>query len=247
MTEVFTLPGKVYDLLYRDKESGDEVNFVADIIYRHGRGGLTLLELGCGTGRHMKAFEEKGFDTYGIDQSHEMVETAKASGLDVRQGDIRERCFTRYFDNASSLFHVVSYMKSNNDVLKFFHSVSAQLNDSGLLVFDAWYAHSVISQRPSKREIRAEDDEMSVKRVATPIMDEVRNLVHVDFDFIVQDKVSGNTRSYQERHTMRYFSIPELELYGNMCGFDLLRVSEMCTDREPSDETWALCYVFKKR
>lgn len=247
MTRVFALPGRVYDLLYRKKQSRDEVNYVAELIYQYGRNGNTLLELGCGTGRHMRLFQDKGFNTWGIDQSHEMVEAAKKNGLEVMQGDIRDRCYSRYFDNASSLFHVVSYMQSNNDVLRFFRNVNSQLADSGLLVFDAWYAQSVISTRPSKREVFAEDNEIAVKRVAIPSMDEAKNLVHVDFDFSVQNKASGAIDLYKERHTMRYFSIPELELFGDMCGFDLLKVSEICTDKEPSDETWALCYVFKKR
>jgi len=247
LTKVFTLPGKVYDLLYREKQSTDEVDFVTDIIYRHGREGKSLLELGCGTGRHMKVFQERGFNTWGIDQSHEMVETARKIGLNVRQGDIREHCYNMYFDNATALFHVVSYMQSNSDVLRFFQNANSQLADSGLLVFDAWYSSSVISTRPSTREVLAEDAEISVKRVAIPTMDEAKNLVHVDFDFSVRDKLSGAVSSYKERHTMRYFSIPEVEFFGDVCGFDLLEVSEICTDREPSSETWALCYVFKKR
>src|SRR2546428_4293452 len=45
-----------YDLLYRDKDYAAEARFVAELVRRHGGrppAGVELLDLACGTGRHL--------------------------------------------------------------------------------------------------------------------------------------------------------------------------------------------------
>src|SRR2546430_11502469 len=45
-----------YDLLYHDKDYAAEARFVAELVRRHGGrppAGVELLDLACGTGRHL--------------------------------------------------------------------------------------------------------------------------------------------------------------------------------------------------
>jgi SAM-dependent methyltransferase len=47
-----------------------------------GVGARRVLDVGCGTGRHVEAFLERAFDAYGADASPDMLEKARGLGLD---------------------------------------------------------------------------------------------------------------------------------------------------------------------
>ena len=56
---------------------------------RHGEG-LSLLDVGCGTGHHLAGMRERGFEVAGVDGSEEMLEHARLNnpGADIRRADV---------------------------------------------------------------------------------------------------------------------------------------------------------------
>jgi ubiquinone/menaquinone biosynthesis C-methylase UbiE len=74
---VFNHYARYYDLLYRDKDYAGEAAFVHQQLARAGRAGSTMLELGCGTGRHALEFARHGWSVTGYDLSEGMVEQAQ--------------------------------------------------------------------------------------------------------------------------------------------------------------------------
>jgi ubiquinone/menaquinone biosynthesis C-methylase UbiE len=64
-----------------------------------------LLDVGCGTGAHMAAFAEAGWDAVGVDVSSDQLRLARDRGLEVLQADARSLPFEdRSFDAAVSIF-----------------------------------------------------------------------------------------------------------------------------------------------
>ena len=57
--------------------------------------GLRLLDIGCGTGHHMAALRERGFEVAGVDGSEKMLEHARANnpGADIKRADVEEISF----------------------------------------------------------------------------------------------------------------------------------------------------------
>jgi len=53
-------------------------------------GGLSLLDVGCGTGHHMASLRERGFEVAGVDGSGEMLDQARANnpGAEIRLADV---------------------------------------------------------------------------------------------------------------------------------------------------------------
>ena len=70
----FVTYARYYDLLYRDKDYATEAEYVARTVRAALPGACTVLELGCGTGRHGCLLASKGFYVHGIERSREMVE-----------------------------------------------------------------------------------------------------------------------------------------------------------------------------
>ena len=93
-----------------------EANYVDSLIRKFSDKTITILELGCGTGKHAKFLSNKGYKIHGIDRSKSMINLASNNiGVKFEVGDIRKINFKKEFDAILSLFHVFSYQ---NDVIR---------------------------------------------------------------------------------------------------------------------------------
>lgn len=83
------------------------------------------MDLGCGTGRHAELFAEKGYIVHGVDVSKDMLKLAekrrieKEDRLTFTQAKIQELRLNKTYDVVVSLFHVLSYQNTNEEVIKF--------------------------------------------------------------------------------------------------------------------------------
>lgn len=252
---LFNEYSQYYDLLYRDKDYDLETDYVARLIKKHYPSAASILDLGCGTGSHDIFFAQKGYDITGIDFSDKNVRAASnkviaaSPPLDSKpsfiRGDIRYIRVDRKFDVVVSLFHVLSYQTTNNDLLSTFNTVKAHLKAGGLFIFDCWYGPAVLTHRPETRVKRVENDALVITRVAEPSFFPNNNIVEVDYHLFVRERGSERFSEIQETHRMRYLFRPELEIMLSSLGFEFLEFTEWMQDRPPSFETWSVCFVLR--
>ena len=76
---IFSDYSRCYNLLYADKDYAAEAAYVARHIRRVSPEAQSILELGCGTGRHAHHFASHGFNLHGVDLSQEMIEVAQSN------------------------------------------------------------------------------------------------------------------------------------------------------------------------
>ncbi|MGB9680509.1 MAG: class I SAM-dependent methyltransferase [Thermoanaerobacteraceae bacterium] len=170
-----------------------------------------LLDLGCGTGRHAELFCEKGYTVHGIDISEHMLKIAdkrrfgKEDRLTFSCSRIQELNLEQKFDVIVSLFHVLSYQNSNDDVIKFFEIVKKHLNIGGIFIFDFWYGPAVLTDLPTVRVKRLENESIKVTRIAEPVLHAQSNIVDVNYDIFIEDKATKRIIQAHELHRMRYF------------------------------------------
>ncbi len=245
----FETYSKYYDLLYFDKDYQAETNYVVELIKRYNNGSKSVLELGSGTGKHAFLLAERGYKILGIERSAEMVAIAneqKDENVNFVIADITEFKLKSSFDVATSLFHVVSYLTSNDDLIKTFKNVHQHLNKDGVFIFDVWHSPAVNHQIPEKRTKVLKNDSIEVVRRATPTIDVEKNVVEVNYDITVTTLADHSTEQIEERHPMRHFSTPEIKLLAFATGFEFLHAEEYLTKASPSEKTWGVCYVLKK-
>ena len=152
----------------------------------------------------------------------------------------------RKFDVILSLFHVISYQNSNENLNDFVKNVSSHLNKNALFIFDFWYGPAVLTQMPSIKIKRLENDEIKVTRISEPSISENENIVDVNFELIIKDKIKNETDVVNERHPMRYFFLPELIQVLNNNNIEVLNFEEFMTKQKPSFSTWGVCCIAKK-
>jgi SAM-dependent methyltransferase len=250
---VFGAYARYYDLLYRDKDYEGEVRFIQKLLHRHAPDARSLLELGSGTGMHAALLAATGYMVTGVELSDEMLATAKQRQQALAQeltdrlhfvpGDIRDSHLDANFDAAISLFHVISYLPTNDDVLAALTTARKHLKTGGIFLFDFWYGPTVLTDRPVVRVKRVEDEAIRVVRIAEPTLSPNANLVDVQYHAFVKDKVSQVIEEIQENHRMRYLFLPEIDMLFAQVGFARIDCGEWMTEREPGFDTWGVYVV----
>lgn len=246
MNDNFNLYSKYYNLLYKNKGYKEEAYYISECIKRYFPNARTILELGSGTGGHGLILQRIGFEIYGLENSKSMVEEAIRLGFPCEQADIVNIEMNRKFDTVISLFHVISYINENRSLEKVFRNASNHLEPGGLFIFDVWYSPAVYYQKPEVRIKKVENEEVSVIRMAEPVMQTNKNVVDVNYTILVKDKKSNTWIDFQEKHSMRHFSIPEIEFLAEISGFKLLKAEEFLTGNEPSERTWGVNFILMK-
>jgi SAM-dependent methyltransferase len=254
---VFGKYSHYYNLLYKDKDYAGEARYIHDIIRQHAPGAQSVLDLGCGTGRHDFELARLGYEVTGVDMSAEMLAAARsrlAAGcpnlsserpcpLNFHSGDIRNVRLNRTFDVVVSLFHVMSYQLTNEDLQAAIYTAGAHLKPGGLFIFDFWYGPAVLTDQPVVRIKRLEDDEISVTRIAEPVMHFNENVVDVNYDVLITDKATGTMERLQETHRMRYLFIPEIERLYDMAGMKSINFGEWLGTKPAGKDTWGVIAV----
>jgi SAM-dependent methyltransferase len=238
--DVFGRYAALYDGFYGNRGYGSEVDLVTSLLARASADKPSVLDLGCGTGRHLELFARHGCAGCGVERSGSMLAQARVrlERLPVRlvHGDARRVRLAERFDLVVSLFHVLSYQEHDHDAIALLET--AAVHASGPVVVDFWYGPGVLNQGLEQREARYDLAAGSVTRVATPIHDAKRRLVDVRYDFTVVD-ASGRTESFSETHRVRYFFDEELARFAAHAGLDRLELGTFTRAGRPSPDDFA--------
>ena len=224
MSQVFDTYARYYDLLYQDKDYAAEAEYVASNIRSSAPNARYILELGCGTGAHAEHLSRMGYTVHGVDMSAEMLARAEArkatlpadvaARLSFGLGDARTVRTQKTYDVVISLFYVMSYQTSNDDLTAAYETAAIHLTKGGLFLFDFWYGPAVLVQKPEVRVRRLEDEEIRVIRIAEPVMHVNENVVDVNYTVFIEVKLTSQVEQVKETHRMRYLFLPELKCYG---------------------------------
>jgi len=251
MTKVFDLYAKYYDLLYKEKDYFREAQYINTLIEKFRPNSKSILDLGCGTGRHDIIFAENGFEVTGVEQSDKMLEKAMVNkqnsksylNLEFVKSDIRNIKLNKKFDVVFSLFHVMSYQTTNKDLKMTLATVKEHLKEDGIFIFDFWYGPAVFTERPEKRVKVLEDEEIKVERIADPVLKLNDNIVDVNYSVYVTDKFTGDKNEILETHSMRYFFIPELKLLLDELNMGIINYEEWLTGHKLNEKSWSAVVI----
>lgn len=247
--ENFEKYSRYYDLLYLDKNYLKESQYVVDLVNEYSINSKDLLDLGCGSGGHATFLSKSGFSITGVEKSRALIDIAinkKINNFRIVEGDIIDFKINKKFDVALSLFHVISYITTTNDILKCFKNVYDHLKPGGIFIFDVWNTPGVYSEMPTVKIKKMADSEIEVTRIATPEVLPNDNIVNVVFELFIKEKRSGLISNNVEIHPMRHFSISEIDFFANSCGLKLMHFEEYLTKAIPEINTWGVCYVLKR-
>ena len=242
-----------YNAFYKDKDYAKEARQIDEILKKYGKNIHSVINYGCGTGKHDIELSRIGYSCTGIDLSETMIEVAKQNSkneekkIDFSVADIRKFEPEKKYDAVISLFHVMSYQNSNEDIRAAFQSARKALERDKVFLFDLWYGPGVLTDPPVVRVKEVEDDQYRLIRIARPVMHDERNIVDVNYEVLIIDKRTNITKTIKEVHSMRYFFRPELEILLQQAGFELMANIDCNTLEETDYNSWTSYFIAKAK
>ena len=238
------MPGPWYVELYKNFADYDqepytqgtqgEVDFIEQEI-GHDRA-KTILDVGCGTGRHALELGRRGYQVVGLDLSESLLaqgrKVAQAENLDVTfiAGDARALDFEAQFDVALSICEgAFSLMETDEMDLLILGNVARALGSGGKFILTAPNAAFMLTHDPGEGAF----DPVTFRETFT----------------LEATGVDGSKKSLD--CTQRYYTCPELKWLLKQAGFRTVQffgVTEAGFDRQvrPSQDHFEIGVVAEK-
>jgi len=129
-----------YHKLYAHRDTAEAAGFV-DALVSHLKpeSGASMLDLGCGAGRHARQLAARGFNVTGLDLAARSIETARqfeGRNLRFRRHDMRVPFGSRAYDYVFSFFTSFGYFDDPAEQTAVVRNIARSLKPGGHLVLD---------------------------------------------------------------------------------------------------------------
>ena len=215
-----------YDLIYHDKDYDIECEYLQTLFSKYSNAKVrTILDIGCGTGRHSRLLAKRGYTVTGIDLSKPMLARAESEASNERlervrffNMDMRKIALPATFDVAVSMFSVISYLLSLNDLSAMLKGVRRHLALGGLFIFDFWNGIAVLNLRPGQRVKVVRKDDLTIVRTVKPEMHLEDQTIENQYHCLV---LKGNRllQEFNETHRLRFYFPEEIKYLLTEAGF----------------------------
>lgn len=201
---MFTQTALFYDKMYAasGKNVEREAAAVAALARARTPAAATLLDVGCGTGAHVTAFERLGFSGYGIDAELKMVALARSRlpETSIELADTTAFSLAAKFDVVVALSGTAAYARTADRLAATIACMADHLAAGGTLVVEPFL--SFASYRPGVVDSICVD-EPDVKIARMSLSKQTGKLAILDFHYLAAT-LKGVER-YFERHEVGLF------------------------------------------
>jgi SAM-dependent methyltransferase len=187
---LFSQTADLYDLIYSWKDYQGETDRLRRLA---GREGGSLLDVACGTGRHLELLAPH-YRCEGVELDPAMAAIARRRGLTVHHGDLSTFDLGRVFDVVTCLFSSIGYAKELEPAV---HNLARHVAAGGLLVVEPWLA----PDQPDPRRVglrTAESQGVTVARMNDMAVRGRASVMH--FHYLVGR--DGVVQHLTERHEL---------------------------------------------
>lgn len=213
-----------YDVLYRTKNYAAESQRLLGLIRQYKRSsGTQLLDIGCGTGRHL-AYLQADFQVVGLDIDEDLLEIAAQRLPDVQFhcADMIQFDLQHKFDVITCLFSAIGYTRTLDNLNRTIATMAHHLSTGGVLLVEPWLYPQYYIPDP---EYRSMID-------APPITISVQGTLEAGISvlhYIYEISTINGVETFDERHELGLFTHEEylvaftlagLETHHHMIGVD---------------------------
>lgn len=196
---MFRKTADVYDLVYAWKDYAGEASRLCELI---GRPGGTLLDVACGTGKHLEHLAAH-YRCEGLEIDPGMAQIARARGFTVHEGDLATFDLGRRFDAVTCLFSSIGYADGLDVAVA---NLGRHVAPGGVLVVEPWLSPEIVV--PGRVSVHTADTER-VKVARMNSIDVEGRASVLKFHYLVGRE--GAVEHLTERHVLWLWTRDEYE------------------------------------
>ena len=132
-------PAAIYDVVFAAKDYAGEAEHVHRIVQERLPGAASLLDVACGTGRHLEQLR-RWYTVEGLDLDPAMLERARErlQNVPLHEGDMRSFDLGRKFDAVTCLFSSIAQVRTGDGLRDAARAMGRHLRPGGVLVVEPW-------------------------------------------------------------------------------------------------------------
>lgn len=196
----------------REEYTKSEVDFLISVTNDLVKKPKTFLDIACGTGRHLKDITQRGYETFGVDASAELLSIARKTSPDTIffESDMRRFNVEKQADCVYSLWDSYVYLSSQQDITAFARQCSAHMKRGGILILDSKnYEKPRAEVKLDQKVNHAKSLEVeTVVRRKSYAEDRVYEAI---FMSIIRDTKTGEAHVVVDQTLARMYALAELE------------------------------------
>lgn len=198
---------KYYDQIYSFRDYLDEAVRIQNLIIKYSPiEPLTILDVACGTGLHLKHLKDD-FSCTGIDISKDMLKIARKNtkGITLKHGDMKNFRLKKQFDVIICMFSSIGYVKTQINLNKTLKNFYNHTSKGGMLLLEPSNANSFyVSGNPSITTY----DSKSTKITRINITKIKSTLAKLNMYIVIAEK-GKEPKNYIDNHKLGVFSIKD--------------------------------------
>jgi len=225
---MFSLTARYYDKIYAFKDYPAEVQRLLDVIHQlRGMAGGHLLDVACGTGRHIEYLKEH-FSVEGLDINPELLEIARQRnpGIAFHLGDMLDFDLKRRFDVVTCLFSSIGYVQTLDNLGRAVGCMAHHLRPGGLLIIEPWFTPN-LWKPGTVHALFIDEPDLKIARVNTSYVDGC--LSYFDLHYLIG--TPEKTEHLVERHSLGLFTQAEIEQALSAAGLSVVYDEQGLTGR----------------
>jgi trans-aconitate methyltransferase len=133
----------IYDLIYagRGKDYAAEAAELAALVRKHRPEASSLLDVACGTGRHLENFATVFDHVEGAELADDMLAMARARlpAVPLHLADMRELALGRTFDAVTCLFAATGHLRTTDELATVAERLVAHVVPGGVVIVEPWW------------------------------------------------------------------------------------------------------------
>ena len=196
---------KYYDLIYSWKDYKKESKKINKLIKKYKKSdGNKLLDVGCGTGKHLEYIKEN-FSCTGIDLNEEMIGVAKnnISDVDFKPADMINFDLNDKFDVITCLFSSIGYLKTYDNLEKTILNFAKHLKTGGVVIIEPWFTKSTYMVGHLGMTTYDGED-IKIARLNTTALDNDLSVMEMHYLIVERDK---DVKYFVDKHEVGLFEI----------------------------------------
>ena len=137
---MFTKSAPLYDRLYHFVDYEEAVRRVRAHLHAAHPDARTLLDVGCGTGRHLE-YLARDYEVTGLDLNPELLEAARARcpGIPLHEGNMIDFDLSSRFDVITCLFSSIAYVRTLDNLRRTLAGFARHLRPGGVVLIEPWF------------------------------------------------------------------------------------------------------------
>ena len=206
---------KYYHILYKSRNKNEASDFIKAIISTLSlKSNNSVLDLGCGNGRHSISLSNHFKLVHGIDISSENISIAnenKKENLKFFISDMRNFDTKIKYEYIFNLFTSFGYFKKNEDNIKVLKSCYHHLNKNGLLFID------FLNSEQIKRTINGLKETKNINGIRFNIHKEIIG------DYVIKNiEIKDGEATYNFQEKVQLFKIQDFKKMFEISGFEII-------------------------